>query len=197
MPVRNAILEAAIKELQENSEAGFRVTRVAEEAGCVVSVLYHYFENRESLIDAALIEIMRQDTEEVRGRFEAIVVTPGSIDDVVEAFKSYARALHGPSRANNRKVRLQVLAAQQTRPQVQSAWRSLSAQNQRSNERMVQSLKASGFLDDSLDTATIALFIRMLDFGRVLDESMETPFVDFEMWIDFIGVLAERLLRGR
>ena len=197
MPLRNAILEAAIKELQENSEAGFRVTRVADEAGCVVSVLYHHFNNREGLIDAALVEIMRKEGGEVSERFEPIIASASSINDVVTAFKDYAQALHGPSRADNRNVRLQVLAAQQSRPLVQSAWRSLSAQTQQTNEGMIESLKANGLLDNSLDTATVALFMRMLDFGRILDESMEAPFVDLEAWIDFIGILAERLLRSR
>ena len=95
MPLRQPILDAAVKELQEFSEAGFRVTRVAEEAGCVVSVLYHHFDNREGLIDAALIEIMRLEGDEVEATYQEFTAILAVVTTIEQAFETYVRIAHG------------------------------------------------------------------------------------------------------
>lgn len=50
----DAILRAAIEEFAEHGRDGVRMERVAERAGLNKSLVYRYFENRETLYEASL-----------------------------------------------------------------------------------------------------------------------------------------------
>jgi AcrR family transcriptional regulator len=51
---RSAILDAAIDVIARRGVRGFRVERVAEQAGVAVSLLYYYFGSRNGLVRATL-----------------------------------------------------------------------------------------------------------------------------------------------
>ena len=197
VPLRQPILDAAVKELQEFSEAGFRVTRVAEVAGCVVSVLYHHFDNREGLIDAALIEIMRRESEEVATMYREIDSILGGVTTIEQAFETYVRVTHGPGGQVRRALDAQILTAVQTRPSVQRAWEELSSTVQSANEHLLSELVRRGFIDSSLDIPTMALLMRGLDFSRTLEESVAQPTVAFERWVAVMRLFASRILAPR
>ncbi len=194
MQLRQTILEASVRELELHSEAGFRVTRVAENAGCVVSVLYHYFGNREGLIDAALIEIMRRESVELRESYEVIISNLVHVDNFGEAFEQYIRFAHSRKRAPRRALRIQILTAVQTRPRVRHAWEEYSAGNQATAEKLVSTMTQLGLIDDSFSTEVLAYFLRITDLGRALDESVEKPAVDFEVWVQFMRRFAEEFI---
>jgi AcrR family transcriptional regulator len=197
VPLRQPILDAAVKELQDFSEAGFRVTRVAEEAGCVVSVLYHHFENREGLINAALIEIMRRETDDVESIYREIDTMLSSVTTIEQAFETYVRIAHGSGGAVRRALDAQILTAVQTRPCVRHAWGELSAKVQEANEHLLSVLAQRGFIDGSLDIPALALLMRGLDFSRSLEESVEQPTISFEQWVAVMRLFASRVLTPR
>jgi AcrR family transcriptional regulator len=197
VPLRQPILDAAVKELQEFSEAGFRVTRVAEEAGCVVSVLYHHFDNREGLIDAALIEIMRRETDDVESIYREIDTMLSGVTTIEQAFETYVRIAHGSGGTVRRALDAQILTAVQTRPSVRHAWGELSAKVQEANEHLLSVLAQRGFIDKSLDIPALALLMRGLDFSRSLEESVEQPTISFEQWVAVMRLFASRVLTPR
>lgn len=53
--LRWATLEAAARVLAEDGPGGFSVRRVAAAAGCSTISIYHYFENKQGLLDAVLV----------------------------------------------------------------------------------------------------------------------------------------------
>lgn len=195
--LRQPILDAAVNELQEFSEAGFRVTRVAEQAGCVVSVLYHHFENREGLIDAALIEILRREAEEVKGIYREIDAMLSEVTTIEQAFETYVRLAHGSRGAVRRALDAQILTAVQTRRSVQRAWGDLSAKVQAANEHLLTVLVQRGFIDTTLDIPALALLMRGLDFSRTLEESVEQPTIAFEQWVTVMRLFASRVMAPR
>ena len=197
MPLRQPILNAAVKELREFSEAGFRVTRVAEEAGCVVSVLYHHFDNREGLIDAALVEIMRLEGEEVEAIYQELATLLDGVTSIEQAFEAYARTTHDTGGVMRRSLDVQILTAVQTRPVVRHAWGELSAKVQSANERILNELVDRGLLDGSLDIPALALLLRGLDLSRALDESVEQPSISFEQWVSLMRLFAQRVMAPR
>ena len=197
VPLRQPILDAAVKELQEFSEAGFRVTRVAEEAGCVVSVLYHHFENREGLIDAALIEIMRRETDDMESIYREIDTILSGVTTIEQAFETYVRIAHGSRGTVRRALDAQILTAVQTRPSVRYAWGELSAKMQEANEHLLNELAQRGFIDKSLDIPALALLMRGLDFSRTLEESVEQPTIPFEQWVAVMRLFASRVMAPR
>ena len=197
VPLRQPILDAAVKELQEFYEAGFRVTRVAEKAGCVVSVLYHHFENREGLIDAALIEIMRREAEEVETIHREIYTILSDVTTIEQAFETYVRITHGSRGTVRRALDTQILTAVQTRPSVRRAWEELSTKIQAANEHLLNVLVQRGFMDATLDIPALALLMRGLDFSRTLEEAVEQPAVAFEQWVAVMSLFALRVLAPR
>ncbi|MEI8147522.1 MAG: TetR/AcrR family transcriptional regulator [Actinomycetes bacterium] len=197
MPLRQPILNAAVKELREFSEAGFRVTRVAEEAGCVVSVLYHHFDNREGLIDAGLVEIMRLEGEEVEAIYQELATLLDGVTSIEQAFETYARTTHDTGGVMRRSLDVQIHTAVQTRPVVRHAWGELSAKVQSANERILNELVDRGLLDGSLDIPALALLLRGLDLSRALDESVEQPSISFEQWVSLMRLFAQRVMAPR
>jgi AcrR family transcriptional regulator len=197
VPLRQPILDAAVNELQEFSEAGFRVTRVAEQAGCVVSVLYHHFENRAGLMDAALIEIMRREAEEVEVIYREIDTMLSGVTTIEQALEIYVRIAHGSGGAIRRALDAQILTAVQTRPSVQRAWEQLSTKVQAANERLLTVLVQRGLIDTALDISALALLIRGLDFSRTLEESVKQPTVTFEQWVAVMRLFASRVMAPR
>jgi len=186
-----------VKELREFSEAGFRVTRVAEEAGCVVSVLYHHFDNREGLIDAALVEIMRLEGEEVEAIYQELATLLDGVTSIEQAFETYARTTHDTGGVMRRSLDVQIHTAVQTRPVVRHAWGELSAKVQSANERILNELVDRGLLDGSLDIPALALLLRGLDLSRALDESVEQPSISFEQWVSLMRLFAQRVMAPR
>ena len=197
VPLRQPILDAAVNELQEFSEAGFRVTRVAEQAGCVVSVLYHHFENRAGLMDAALIEIMRREAEEVEVIYREIDTMLSGVTTIEQALETYVRIAHGSGGAIRRALDAQILTAVQTRPSVQRAWEQLSTKVQAANEHLLTVLVQRGLIDTALDISALALLIRGLDFSRTLEESVKQPTVTFEQWVAVMRLFASRVMAPR
>jgi len=197
VPLRQPILDAAVNELQEFSEAGFRVTRVAEQAGCVVSVLYHHFENRAGLMDAALIEIMRREAEEVEVIYREIDTMLSGVTTIEQALEIYVRIAHGSGGAIRRALDAQILTAVQTRPSVQRAWEQLSTKVQAANEHLLTVLVQRGLIDTALDISALALLIRGLDFSRTLEESVKQPTVTFEQWVAVMRLFASRVMAPR
>jgi AcrR family transcriptional regulator len=197
VPLRQPILDAAVNELQEFSEAGFRVTRVAEVAGCVVSVLYHHFENREGLIDAALIEIMRREGEDVDSIFQEMSSILDGVTSIEQAFETYVRIAHGSSGVVKRALDAQILTAVQTRPVVRHAWSELSERVQRANEQLLRGLVERGLLDSTLDISALALILRGLELSRSLEESVEQPTISFDQWVALMRLFAERVMAPR
>ena len=55
-----AILESAIVEFCEYGLSGASTSRIVERAGCNIRMLYHYFQNKETLYKAALEQVYNQ-----------------------------------------------------------------------------------------------------------------------------------------
>jgi AcrR family transcriptional regulator len=72
--MRERILEASLRVLQEEGALGFTTTRVADEAGISVGSLYQYFPNKHSLV----MELHRNDVATGWARVESILDGSGT-----------------------------------------------------------------------------------------------------------------------
>ncbi len=194
MATRDTILQAAVNEIRERDESSFRVTAVAKAAGCATSVLYHYFGSREGLIDAALVQIVIEETHVLRSFAVATSEAAESADDVIELMVSYARIAHDPSRRGDRGLRARLLGAAQSRPAVRQEYARFAEAAQVGNIAVIETLKRKGLVSHQIDSAAAALCMRALDFGWVLDEVNDAPTVDFKKWIDLVRGIATVLV---
>ena len=60
-PTAQKLLEAAMRSMDTEGEAGLRVDAVVAEAGVTIPVLYHHFGNREGLVRAAHVARLQRD----------------------------------------------------------------------------------------------------------------------------------------
>jgi len=70
-----ALLAAAIQEFARYGYDGARVERIVQDAGCNMRMLYHYFENKETLYLKALEEVYR-DIREKESRLDLATLAP-------------------------------------------------------------------------------------------------------------------------
>ncbi len=111
MSTRDEILAAAVKEVRDRDEASFRVAQVSKSAGCATSVLYHYFGSREGLIDAALVEIVVQETQDMLAFVQLASEAAENSDDAIRLLVEYATIAHAPERRANRSLRARLIGA--------------------------------------------------------------------------------------
>ena len=85
---RLTLLDAAIREIATHGTRGLRVERVAQLAGVSPALIYHHFEDRSSLLQAALLHIgeladtyTAPSNSEASGRERLLVVVMAEIQD--------------------------------------------------------------------------------------------------------------------
>jgi AcrR family transcriptional regulator len=193
MSTRDEILAAAVTEVRQRDEAAFRVATVAKNAGCATSVLYHYFGSRDGLIDAALVEIVVQETEDLRTFVQIASEAVENSRDAIELLVTYAQYAHSPDRRANRSLRARLIGACQTRPAVREAFRSFGELVASINETMLIKLRDKGLLRTDIDVGALVLCLRALDYGWVLDDINDEPQVSFDAWLQLVRALATSL----
>ena len=70
-PTAERLLEAAIRSMDADGEAGLRVDAVVSEAGVTIPVLYHHFGNREGLVRAAHVVRITRALDQIVDGVEA------------------------------------------------------------------------------------------------------------------------------
>ena len=191
---RDVILDASVQEFLARGEAGFRVMHVARMAGCATSVLYHHFGSREGLIDAALISIIREEEVIVREGVQARLMAATLAEDAIMILREYAKRTLGADQGADRKNRAQLVYGALTRPAVREAYQDLVEYIMRSNIEFVEVLKRKGMLRPELDSGAVALYLRVIDYGTVLNDVNDRARVDYNAWTDLIIDIAHAFL---
>ena len=197
MSTRDEILAAAVKEVRERDESAFRVTIVAKNAGCATSVLYHYFGSREGLIDAALVQIVIEESAGVRESIRLACLAAETSTDAIEMLVSYVKFAHSPDRRPERSLRARLLGAAQTRPVVRDAYQQYGELATQANRALLVTLAEKGLIRTDLNLNAVALTLRALDFGWVLEEANDETDVEFDDWIAVMRELAITLATPR
>lgn len=181
----DALVEATIRALAENGEAGFRVDDVLQQTGTSKGSLYHHFTNRDGLIEAAtLVEFSRQvneDTAAIRSAFEGAETREellARLDLIVVASQDVERA---PSRAQ----RLRILGTAVNRP---ALWAALGEEQSRLTDTIAEVIRAGqrrGLVSSTVDARAFGVFIQAYTLGRVLDDIDPDP-ADPAAWTELI-----------
>ena len=74
--MRNRILEASLRVLQQEGALGFTTTRVADEAGISVGSLYQYFPNKHALVFALHDDDIERGWEHIQAVLDRTGVSP-------------------------------------------------------------------------------------------------------------------------
>ena len=118
--MRSRMVDAAIEMIESGGESSVRLAEVATRVGVSQPAVYHHFENRSQLVTAAYVAWYERnlltETPPV-----AMMATVRTREEFIQACKSALEWSLVPERIRARSIRVAVLGAAQTNPELRDA----------------------------------------------------------------------------
>lgn len=164
------IVREAQRMLEESGESAFRVVELARRCDVAVSLLYHYFRDRDGLLAAAREAQFVARIEADVARMASFVSDDHSLNDVLSMIIDDFCDPRNADRRFLRLDRMEVLAA--TRHSEVLRDRLVRAQAKLSAAicGAIDKAKADGMLDPSIDTKAFAFLLETIPLGAGLSE---------------------------
>ena len=177
-----AILTAARDIIEESGPNGLRVSDVAQRAGVAVGLLYHYFDDRDDLIDAVreaqfLARIEADIADLVRKVGPNDLDTTAVLKVIIDDFANP----RSKKRRDFRLDRIEALAAARYNPELTK--RLVQAQKRLSSSirATIEKAKEDGLVAPEVDTHALAFFLEVLPLGTGL-ATVYTDMPSQEAW---------------
>ena len=186
-PLGTRLLAAATEVFAEEGYAGARVAEIARRAGVTTGAIYSRYQGKDELLASAIEAATGSEFDSLfsdhrfEGRMEDILRIAGS--HLVERFRSPSGAGHEPG------LLLESIVAARHEPTVLSSLQELMAERRSRLADIVEAAKASGGIDDDLDTASLVTFCHAVGLGFLLLEVLDPPMPDTPSWEQLIGRL--------
>jgi AcrR family transcriptional regulator len=180
--IRGRILDAAIEMIESGGEASIRVTQIAEKVGVTQPALYHHFKDRAALVTAAyvrwferhlLLDIPPSET----------IKTVVTRDDYVQRFRETIAWGVTPGREYSRSVRVAVLGAAQTNPDLRAEINKINHALFESIANNIRVGQENGWARADLDPLATAYWLNGQVTGRFIAE-MNGGQLDLNLWDD-------------
>jgi AcrR family transcriptional regulator len=180
------ILREARTMLEESGESAFRVTELARRCDIAVSLLYHYFRDRDGLLAAARQAQFVARIEEDVARMTRVVTDEHSLADVLSMIIDDFCDPRNEERRLLRLDRMEVLAA--TRHDPALCDRLTRAQSSLSVAicDAVDKAKADGMLDPRVDTKAFSFLLEVIPLGTGLSEVYGSHLPDDDKWKELL-----------
>lgn len=164
------IVAEAQRMLEESGESAFRVVELAKRCDVAVSLLYHYYRDRDGLLAAAREAQFVARIEADVARMTGLVADDHSLADVLSMIIDDFCDPRNAERRYLRLDRMEVLAA--TRHSEVLRDRLIRAQAKLSAAicSAIDKAKADGMLDSSIDTKAFAFLLETIPLGAGLSE---------------------------
>jgi AcrR family transcriptional regulator len=172
----NLMLEAAIQTIADHGEVGIRVEAVARAAGVAKPTLYHFYGDREGLIEAAQCERYRRTLAYgVVDQFEMIRHCRSG-----EEFQALVRAWTGSlgdeAGEERRRIRIEVLGSSVSRPALRQRIAAIEYDAAGALAEVLAYARDRGWVRSDLDLHTAAVWWFGMMNGRYLVESPNSAF---------------------
>ena len=193
--VRSQMISAAIEMMEVAGEGSVRVAMIAEKVGVTEPLVYHHFKNRAALVTAAYAEWYKrcQDLEVPIGQLMAMVNNQEEYERAVRASLTWS---YQPERVAARGVRLSVIGAAQTNPELAKAVNEINRTFLTSLGKSTEMAQSKGWVRSDLDPMAVAYWLHGQINGRVVAE-MDEGCIDLAKWdeISFDAIFS--LIRPR
>lgn len=175
---RDRLLEAAIEIIDAEGEVAVRVERVADMAGVTKPSIYHFFNDREGLVVAALAERYRRSiTHSLSSISLDVVLECDSQADFAALLRHTIEESFSADGISRRRLRVQVLGSAVARPGLQAAIREVHQRTVAELARVLGYGQKRGWLSATFSPSTLAEWWYGLILGRHLVEvyGADTP----------------------
>jgi AcrR family transcriptional regulator len=180
------ILREARKMLEESGESAFRVTELARRCEVAVSLLYHYFRDRDGLLAAARQAQFVARIEEDVARMTRVVTDDHSLADVLSMIIDDFCDPRNSERRLLRLDRMEVLAATRHDPALRDRLTRAQGDLSRAICDAVDKAKADGMLDPSVDTKAFSFLLEVIPLGAGLSEVYGSHLPDDDKWKELL-----------
>lgn len=170
----DAVINETVRLLETEGENAVRIADISAVTGVSYGAIYHHFRDRDGLIRAAQFARLRDQprlfTGPLANAFDAIEQGSGDVAEVIERIRAIARVIVDPARQKVRLVRISVLAASETRPDLREAVVELERRIMLEVRDLVARAQQLGLVSHDLDPLAVATFLEAVAFGVVLQE---------------------------
>ncbi|MEI8322308.1 MAG: TetR/AcrR family transcriptional regulator [Actinomycetes bacterium] len=178
---RTRILEAAMSVIEDTGEGALRVQKIAESVGVREPSVYHFFKNREELVEAAHIERYRRSHLEMVRPFQAGAALADNAEDFRRIVKKILSLIYSAEREDIRSTRMSVLGAAQTSPKIAEAIRQINFEVFSKVAEVFATAQEKNWIRKEVDPLAAAYWINGQILGRVMAE-MDKERVDLDKW---------------
>lgn len=178
---RIKLLEATMAAIAENGEAAVRVQKIAEAVGVREPSVYHFFKNREALVEAAHIEMYRRSYVAMVQPFQAGAALADNAEDFQRIVKKILSLIFVPERAEIRSTRMAVMGAAQSSPIVAEAINQINFDIGSGMAEVFVMAQEKNWMRKDVDPLATAYWINGQILGRVMAEMNQSQ-VDLEKW---------------
>lgn len=190
-----AVLDAVAERLMAGDELLIRIPEICEATGVNYGSVYHHFGSREGVIDAAYNMIFSRLVEEDIRTFRQVNETVESLEEFIGVMQPIVSKLSsGPERKARRAMRIRIVAAASTRPNLRALIGETQARLNADIAQLTAFAQQKGWLRDDISARALSVLFQILVFGRALDDVSIDP-IDEATWEASTGVLFLDLLK--
>jgi AcrR family transcriptional regulator len=189
------MIDAAIEMMEAGGESAVRVAKVADIVGTTEPSVYHHFKNRSALVTTAYAEWYKrsQDLEVPIDRLMMMVSNQEEYENALRASMTWS---YQPERIAARRVRLSVIGAAQTNPELATAINEINRAFLTSLAKATEFAQSQGWVRKDLNPLAAAYWLHGQINGRVIAE-MDEGSVDLDAWDDISFDAVFSLIRPR
>jgi AcrR family transcriptional regulator len=189
------VLEAVAERLMEADEMLIRIPEICEATGINYGSVYHHFGSREGVIDAAYDMIFSRLVEEDLRVIRQVNETVQSLDEYIAVMRPIVATLSsGPQRKARRALRMRIVAAASTRPELEALIGATQARLTEDLRRLTEFAQERQWLRDDISARFLAVLFQILIFGRTLDDISNDP-IEEDVWGSSLSLLFVELLK--
>lgn len=188
---------AAVELIDRHGETGLRISDLVKVSGRSVGSIYHFYDNREGVIEAVRAYRFYPTWDEDIATFRAASAAAKTLDDWLD---SLGRVLdHYFTAARNEFVwrRVESIAAARTRPSLRMVLASRQREQTEAFEEILRDLVDRGLARPDLQLHSTAIFMQAFTLGRILSILDDTEHLTKDDWLVTARDAMEGVLRPR
>jgi len=177
------ILLAAVELVDRYGETGLRISDLVESSGRSVGSIYHFFDNREGVIEAVRAHRFYPTWDEDIALFRRASSAAASLDDWLDTLVNVLDAYFTAARDDFVWRRVESIAAARTRPSLRMVLAARQREQSEAFEGMLIDLVERGIARPDLELHSTAIFMQGFTLGRILSILDGTDSLSKDDWL--------------
>jgi AcrR family transcriptional regulator len=191
------LLDAAVIELEAQGETGFDMDAVLAQTGVARSSLYHHFTNKNGLIAAAEIEIVRLTMHRENVAQRQLYEQTTSFEQLFDIVSLFMRADSTDRGIDVRRSRSRLMTAALHNKKVADAITEAQRSESRYYAESMEIAKKNGVIRKDIDTLAVSYWIQGQFFGRILLDVAEEDDEVARQWVETSLVALKAVMSPR